>query len=127
MYQSVLIRRVRGIDKDFLEVRVSQHDNENGGAEGQKLVEAMARKGFRWDPPCFHRGQIDITMFVFWGDGRLGLGWKVHHTSHGGSKTSRPTFMNPVAAATYARAVFKAELEAKPVIPIMWLQALTAN
>ena len=125
MYQSVLIRRVRGIDKDFLEVRVSQHDSDE--AEGRRLVQAMASKGFKWDPPCFHRGQIDITMFVFWGDGRLGLGWKVHHTSHGGSKTSRPTFMNPVAAATYARAVFKAELEAEPVIPILLLQALTAN
>ena len=104
---------------------MSQHDNDEAG--DRKFVEAMARKGFKWDPPCFHRGQIDITMFVFLHDGRLELGWKVHHTSHGGSKTSRPTFMNPVAAATYARAVFKDELEAKPVIPIMLLQALTAN
>lgn len=104
---------------------MSQHDSDE--AEGRRLVQAMASKGFKWDPPCFHRGQIDITTFAFMRDGRLDFGWKVHHTSHGGSKESRPTFMNPVAAATYARAVFKAELEAEPVIPILLLRALTAN
>lgn len=103
---------------------MSQHDEDEAV---RKLVEAMASKGFKWDPPCFHRGQIDITTFVFMRDGRLDFGWKVHHTSHDGSKTSRPTFMNPVAAATYARAVFKAELEAERVIPILLLQALTVN
>lgn len=103
---------------------MSQHDEDEAV---RKLVEAMASKGFKWDPPCFHRGQIDITTFIFMRDGRLDFGWKVHHTSHDGSKTSWPTFMNPVAAATYARAVFKAELEAERVIPILLLQALTVN
>lgn len=104
---------------------MSQHDDDE--AEVRKLVEAMASKGFKWEPPCFHRGQIDITTFAFMRDGRLDFGWKVHHTSRDGSKTSRPTFMNPVAAATYAQTMFKAELEAEPVIPILLLQALTVN
>ncbi len=104
---------------------MSQHDD--GEAGTRKLAEAMASKGFRWDPPCFHRGQIEITTFTFVRDGRLDFGWKVHHISHGGSKTSQPTFMNPVAAATYAQAVFRDELEAEPVIPILLFQALTAN
>jgi len=103
---------------------VSQHDEDEAV---RKLVEAMASKGFKWDPPCFHRGQIDITTFTFVRDGRLDFGWKVHHTSRDGSKTSQPTFMNPVAAATYAQAVFKAELEAERVIPILLFQALTVN
>lgn len=103
---------------------MSQHDDDEAV---RKLVEAMASKGFKWDPPCFHRGQIDITTFAFVRDGRLDFGWKVHHIFHDGSKTSQPTFMNPVAAATYARAVFKAELEAEPVIPILLFQALTVN
>ena len=103
---------------------MSQHDEDEAV---RKLVEAMASKGFKWDPPCFHRGQIDITTFTFVRDGRLDFGWKVHHTSRDGSKTSQPTFMNPVAAATYAQAVFKAELEAERVIPILLFQALTVN
>ena len=103
---------------------MSQHD---GNEATRKLVEAMTSKGFKWESLCFSRGQIDITMYLFVRDGHSGLGWKVHHISHAGTKTSHPTFMNPVAAATYAQAMFKAELEAERVVPILLFQALTTN
>lgn len=90
----------------------------------QHLLSLMSEKGFDWCPPSFTCGQIDITMFFMSNDE---LGWKVHHHDRGGTKTSEPTFRNPVAAATYAKVAYRDELESEPTVSDALLAALTGR
>jgi hypothetical protein len=88
----------------------------------QKLISLMSEKGFDWCPPSFTCGQINITIFLMSNEE---LGWKVHHHGRDGTKTSEPTFRSPVAAATYAKVVYRDELGAEPTVSDALLEALT--